>query len=78
MVGIQLPDRELAMNLNLNPWRSLAPLLFKGLDDKGRPAVEMVVDALVQAAPTLHASSDVRHHALRIVDHVDILRIGDS
>jgi hypothetical protein len=47
-------------------------------DDKGRPAVKMVVDSLVQSAFASHSSSDMCHPALRIVDYIDTLKMGDG
>jgi hypothetical protein len=46
------------------------------LDDKGRPAVKMVVDSLVQSAFASDGSSDMCHPALRVVNYVDALKMG--
>ena len=47
--------------------------------DKGRQTVKMVVvDSLVQSALTPHSSSDMCYPALRIVDYIDPLKMGDG
>ena len=51
---------------------------FQRFDDKGRPAVKMVVNSLVQAAFASHGSSDMCHPALRIVDNIDALQMRDG
>ena len=89
MVRTQLPDCErlnersqsTVLDGDEPEFESLAQssaVAVQRFDDKGRSAVKMVVDTLVQAAFASHGSSNMCHPALRIVDDVDTLQMGDS
>jgi hypothetical protein len=46
--------------------------------NEGRPPVKMVVNSLVKSAFASHGSSDMCHPALRIIDYIDALKMGDG